>query len=211
MSTENHKGSNVKWIIQYVIVPIVVAFIGAGAGTAVIVSIRTESTPVVMPTSVVRVTVPGTILPTETVTPVPTNTPSPTATNTPLPIPTDTLGPPTLTPTNTPAPTDTPSPTATNTPIPTQSVSVSCNEEGKLSFSNLPSVPPFGCVLAVEWWYPRDIAKGCGLWFDVKPISFNEGVDGYWWYITPERVITHTMQYQAKTGNAICKVKDFTR
>ena len=38
MSTENHKGSNVKWIIQYVIVPIVVAFIGAGAGTAVIVS-----------------------------------------------------------------------------------------------------------------------------------------------------------------------------
>ena len=135
-----------------------------------------------------------------------------TSTSTVIPTATSTLTPtplPSATPTV--APTDTPSPTATKTPIPTQSVSVSCNEEGKLSFSNLPSVPPFGCVLAVEWWYPRDIAKGCGLWFDVKPISFNEGVDGYWWYITPERVITHTMQYQAKTGNAICKVKDFTR
>lgn len=83
MSTESDKKSNVKWAIQYVIVPLVVAFIAGSAGMVVIVSVQHESTPAVTPTLIVTVTVPGTILPTETFTRVPTNAPLPTATNTP--------------------------------------------------------------------------------------------------------------------------------
>lgn len=107
--------------------------------------------------------------------------------------------------------TDTSLPTATNTPSPTQSTSVNCDEKGELSFSDLPSAPPFGCILAIEWWYPKETSKGCGLWFDVKSMSFNEGVDGSWWYIPPERVTSHTVEYQAESDNSKCEIRNFAR
>lgn len=47
MRTERQQESNIKWTIQYVLVPLIVAFIGAGAGTAIIVSVRNDQSVVI--------------------------------------------------------------------------------------------------------------------------------------------------------------------
>lgn len=129
MHPENQKDSTIKWFIQYVIVPIVVAFIAGGAGTAVIISIRNDQaitpTPLANVTAVALVNTPTILnLPTETFTPSTVATPIPTATATSLltktPIPPTNTSVPPATFTSVPL-TFTPQPPI-NTPISSQTV-----------------------------------------------------------------------------------------
>jgi hypothetical protein len=78
---------------------------------------------------------------------------------------------------------------------------VECSGEGGLSSPTLPSAPPEGCVLIVEWWYPPKPTP-CGIWIAATAVpSFRHNVHGHWWYVPPERVSPHIAKYKSKPNS----------
>jgi hypothetical protein len=85
-------------------------------------------------------------------------------------------------------------------------VEAHCSQDG--SMPPVPSAPPPGCVLTVEWWYPPNPTP-CGLWITHRGVEFKEGVAGHWWHEYDSTVAAHIQAFKAKDTSKPCGVVDY--
>jgi len=95
----------------------------------------------------------------------------------------------------------------TATDIPRQMTPVpgaTCNNTGYIP--PLPSAPPNGCILVVEWWIPPSAdAEHCGILITQREPDVSSEAIGTWWFVYPNRSDSHIREYQQK--NPHCEIE----
>lgn len=88
---------------------------------------------------------------------------------------------------------------------PSRAPQANCSQNGGMP--PVPSAPPPGCVLTVEWWYPPNPTP-CGLRITRGGVKFKEGVAGHWWHEYDSTITAHIQAFKAKDTSKPCEIID---